>query len=200
MASRPPLSQHPRIQHETHCRDRRRPSLALFRGRGASSLRDRHLLRRERPPVRKPHGFRGEIQLRRNDGRTPDAAFRHGTGGAQRRPVDPGHGDRSRSVHRCVPGSIAGGCERARLPLHPSQRERDGRANGIRRDRRRGPRPSTRRRCGSDAAVLPAGGGRHGSGCEGSDPQWPWLLLRATTVVTGFASRTDPSTSTIRRR
>jgi hypothetical protein len=32
-------------------------------------------------------------QLRRIDGRTPDAAFRHGTDGPERRPVDPGHGD-----------------------------------------------------------------------------------------------------------
>ena len=158
MTSRPPLSQQQTIQQEIHCRDRHRRSFVRFGGRGASSLRNRHLLRRERPPVRKPHGFRGEIQLRRNDGRPSDAALRHGTGGAQRRPVDPGHGDRSRSVHRCVPGSIAGGCERARLPLHPSQCERDGRANGIRRDRCRGPRPSTRRRRCSDAAVLPAGG------------------------------------------
>ena len=159
-----PLSQHPGIQHETHCRDRHRLPFARFRGRGASSLRDRHLLRRERPPVRKPHGFRGEVQLRRHDGRTPDAAVRHGTGGPERRPVDPGHGDGSRSVHRCVPGSIARGCERARLPLHSSPCERDGGANGIRRDRCGGSSPSTRRRCGSDAAVRPADGGRHESG------------------------------------
>jgi hypothetical protein len=59
----------------------------------SSQLRHRHLLRRERPTVRKPHGFRGEIQLRRNDGGTPVAAFRHGTDGPERRPVDPGHGD-----------------------------------------------------------------------------------------------------------
>jgi hypothetical protein len=47
--------------------------------------------------------------------------------------------------------------------LYPSQRERDGRANGIRRDRRRESRPSTPRHCGSHAAVVPADGGRHAS-------------------------------------
>ena len=129
------------------------------------------------------------IQLRRNDGRTPDAAFRHGTVGPEQRPVDPGHGERSRSVHRRVPGSIAGGRKRAGLPLHPSQRDRDGRANGIRRDRRRESRPSTPRRCGSDAAVLPTDGGRHASDREYSDPQWPWLLRRATAVATVDATR-----------
>ena len=152
MTSRPPLSQHPRIQHETHSRDRHRSSFVRFCGRGASSLRNRHLLRRERPPVRKPHGFRGEIQLRRHDRRTPDAAL-----------VDPGHGDRSRSVHRCVPGSIAGGCERARLPLHPSQRDRDGSANGDRWNVRSQQGFSTPRRCTSHNDFVPADRGRLGS-------------------------------------
>jgi hypothetical protein len=50
----------------------------------------------------------------------------------ERQPVDPGHGERSWSIHRSVPGSIAGGGERAGLPLHPSQRDRDGCANGVR--------------------------------------------------------------------
>jgi type I site-specific restriction endonuclease len=50
MALRPPISQHPGIQHETHYRDRHRPSLALLGRRGASSLRDRHLLRKYREP------------------------------------------------------------------------------------------------------------------------------------------------------
>jgi 3D (Asp-Asp-Asp) domain-containing protein len=54
--------------------------------------------------------------------------------------------------------------ERARLPLHPSQRDRDGRANGIRWDCRCEPESSTRRRCVGHAAVLPADRGRHGSG------------------------------------
>jgi len=36
--------------------------------------------------VRTPYGFRSGIQLRRNDGSTPDAAFRHGTGCPKRQP------------------------------------------------------------------------------------------------------------------
>jgi hypothetical protein len=67
----------------------------------------------------------------------------------------------SSAVHRRVPGSIAGGSERARMPRHPSQRDRDSRAIGIRWDRRRQQRPSTSRRYGSRAAVLPADRGRH---------------------------------------
>ena len=112
--------------------------------------------------MRSPNSLGGHTQLRCNDRRPPDAALRHGTDGPKRRPVGPGHSDRSRSVHRRVPGSIAGGRERARLPLHPSQRDRDSRANGIRWHRRRASRPPTRRRCGSHAAVLPADRERHG--------------------------------------
>ena len=45
----------------------------------------------------------GRTQLRRNDGRPPDAALRHRTDGSERWPVNSGHGDRSRSIHRRVP-------------------------------------------------------------------------------------------------
>ena len=41
--------------------------------------------------VRTSHGFWGGVRLRRVDGRTPDAAFRHGTVGPEPRPVDSGH-------------------------------------------------------------------------------------------------------------
>ena len=56
---------------------------------------------------------------RRSDevGGTPDA--RHGVVGPERQPVDPGHGERSWSVHRCVPGSITGRGDRAWMSLHP---------------------------------------------------------------------------------
>jgi hypothetical protein len=113
--------------------------------------------------VRTPYGFRGGTQLRRDDGGAPDVTFRHGTDGPERWPVDPGYGDRSRSVHRRLPRSISGGSECARLPLHTSQRDRFGRAIGIRWDGRRQQRPSTSRRCDSRPAALPADGGRLGS-------------------------------------
>jgi hypothetical protein len=67
---------------------------------------------------------------------------------SSRAAAPPSHGDRPRSVHRRVPGSIAGGCERAWMPLRPSQRDRDRRANGLQRNRRQ-QRPSTTRCCGS---------------------------------------------------
>lgn len=106
------------------------------------------------------------------------------TDGSEWWPVDPGHGDRSRSVHRRVPPSLAGGRERARLPLHPSQRDCHGSPNGIWRYRDRQSKPSTSRRYGSDVAVLSADGdlrarvgnvrirNGHGSGSAPSPSSW----------------------------
>ena len=130
--------------------------------------------------MRKPHGFRGEVQLRRNDGRTSDAALRHGTDRPERQPVDPSHGERSWSVHRSVPGSIAGSSECAWLPLHPSQRDRDGRASGIRWHCRC--EPSTSHRCDSRAAAVPTDGGRLGS-------------VRFVRVLNGYGSCPAPPPS-----
>jgi hypothetical protein len=49
------------------------------------------------------------------------------------------------------------------VSLHPSQRDRDGGANGIRWDFGREPKSSTPGGCGRHASILPARRGRHAS-------------------------------------